>query len=79
MVMVSRSAGEMLREWRGRVGMRQFELARIIGATQPMVCCYEGGSVTPGLAMAVAIETVSGIPARSWVPEVVRVTMARAA
>ncbi len=68
-VMTDRAAiaAEELKRWRVDRGITQRELARLLGCKMQAVSNIETRRVLPELRMAIAIEDVAGIPARSWV------------
>lgn len=62
------SPGERLRAWREKHDVTTNAMAVKLGTAWHHVNGYEQGK-TPGLAMAVKIEQLTGIPAASWVQE----------
>jgi predicted transcriptional regulator len=72
---VARCGGELLSAWRERHEVSQTDLAMAIRAIAPhtkadasTICHYERGRRLPRLAIAVAIERVTGgeVPCASW-------------
>lgn len=59
----------MLREYRKAHGIKQKDLAKSLGVSNPYLCDIEKGKRTPGLALAVRIEdaTKGAVPATSWI------------
>lgn len=60
--------GLSLRLWRIAGRMKQEEIASELGISQPKISKIEGGTVRPGLLLAVRIEALTGIPCRAWAP-----------
>jgi plasmid maintenance system antidote protein VapI len=56
-----------LREWIDKRQMSRMEVATALGIDSTYVAHLIGGGRTPGLALAVRISRLTGIPAESWV------------
>lgn len=65
------SGSEQLRDWMKRRGFNQYEAAKYLGWDEASFSKLVNGNRTPGLANAVKIEELTGIPARTWVPTAV--------
>jgi transcriptional regulator with XRE-family HTH domain len=65
------SGHEQLRDWMRRRGFTQYEAAQYIGWAEASFSKLVNGLRTPGLANAVKIEELTGIPARTWVASAV--------
>lgn len=58
---------ERLRAYMARQGLKQVDLARELGMSQPGLSRILKGQWRPGLKVAVRIERATGIPASCWV------------
>lgn len=61
------SGFEQLRDWVRRRGFSQLEAAIYLGWDEASFSKLVNGLRTPGLANAVKIEELTGIPAKAWV------------
>lgn len=61
-----REGGEQLRDWQERRGFNQRETADYLGLNEVHYSQILNGLRQPGLANAVRIELLTGIPVRSW-------------
>lgn len=59
-------AGQRLKQYLVGRGLTQRELAAQLGVTDAHISSIIRGTETPGLALAVKIETLAGIPARDF-------------
>lgn len=63
---MAKTARERLREYCTRHGYKQYELAQLLGIAEAHLSQILSGVRRPGLPIAVRIEDVTGIPAKSW-------------
>jgi transcriptional regulator with XRE-family HTH domain len=61
--------GEVLNAWRKRVNKSLRSVADDVGCDASYIAYIEKGERTPTLAVAVKLEALTGIPAKSWVPD----------
>jgi transcriptional regulator with XRE-family HTH domain len=61
------SGSAQLRDWMQRRGFSQYEAADYLGWDEASFSKLVNGNRTPGLANAVKIEELTGIPAKAWV------------
>lgn len=61
------SGSEQLRDWVKRRGFTQYEAAVYLGWDEASFSKLVNGLRNPGLASAVKIEELTGIPAKAWV------------
>lgn len=68
MFTMSARAGAVLRRWRIKAGLSQYDLAPRVGVDQYKVSRWESGRTEPSLTEAFKLEDVSGgeVPARLW-------------
>jgi transcriptional regulator with XRE-family HTH domain len=64
---MKRTALDRLREYRAKHYDKAYEMAAEIHITEAQLSQILNGKRRPGLDIAVRIEDVTGIPARSWV------------
>jgi len=61
------SGPEQLRDWMRRRGFNQAEASRyLVGGNQPLLSNILNGHYKPGLAKAIQIERLTGIPVEAW-------------
>lgn len=60
------TAGQRLKAWADNEGMTQREMAEQLGITEAYVSALILGKETPGLTLAVKIETLTGIAPRDF-------------
>lgn len=60
------TAPEALQKWRSDHAMTQADLAQRFGAAQSTLSLWETGGRRPGLARALEIQVLTGIPATAW-------------
>lgn len=58
---------ERLRQYRDRHGYKAYELAELLGLAEAHLSQIFHEKRVPGLATAVRIEDLTGIPVRAWV------------
>ncbi len=63
---MNQPAGQRLKQWLKDREMTQRELAGRLGITDAHMSSIVRGDDTPGLALAVRIEDLTGIPARDF-------------
>lgn len=65
--MTMQSGREQLRDWMGRRGFKQYEVAEYLGWDETYVSQLLNGRRSPGLDNAVKLERKTGIPIEAWV------------
>lgn len=60
------SGPEQLKDWMRRRGFTQADAARYLQVDEPYVSVLVSGKRTPGLANAVKLERLTGIPVEAW-------------
>lgn len=63
------SGRERLRQWLQRSKLKQGEAAGLLGFDRSYLSQILGGKRQPGLASAIKIERVSGVPVEAWLPQ----------
>lgn len=61
-----RSGPEQLADWMRRRGFTQADAARYFGCNRSLLSLLLSGNRTPGLASALTIERLTGIPVEAW-------------
>jgi transcriptional regulator with XRE-family HTH domain len=61
-----KSGPDQLRDWMGRRGFNQTEMAVYFGWPQALVSYLLNGQRSPGLRKAIKIERETGIPVEAW-------------
>lgn len=60
------SGPEQLKDWMRRRGFTQADAARYLAIDEPYVSVLLSGKRTPGLANAIHLERLTGIPVEAW-------------
>jgi transcriptional regulator with XRE-family HTH domain len=60
------SGPEQLKDWMRRRGFTQADAARYLEVDEPYVSVLSSGKRTPGLANAIRLERLTGIPVEAW-------------
>lgn len=62
------TAGGLLKEWRGRLGLTQEAAAVLLEVSQASLSDYENGAAMPGADVAVRIEqrSAGSVPVSAW-------------
>ena len=63
---IMRSGTEQLADWMRRRGFTQADAARYFGCHRSLLSLLLSGERTPGLASALTIERLTGIPVEAW-------------
>ncbi len=56
----------MLRSWRKKRGLSQFDASKELGFTYDMIGLMERGYRRPKVAVAIQLEQVAGVPVGAW-------------
>ena len=62
------SGPEQLIDWMRRRGFNQSDASRYLEMDQPHVSMLASGKRLPGLATAIKLERLTGIPVEAWAP-----------
>lgn len=61
------SGSEQLKDWMRRRGFTQADAARYLEFDEPYISVLTSDKRTPGLANAILLERLTGIPVEAWV------------
>lgn len=67
-MVLMQSGPEQLKDWLRRRGFTQADAARYLAIDEPYICVLMSGKRTPGLANAIHLERLTGIPVEAWAP-----------
>lgn len=60
------SGAEQIKDWMRRRGFKNADAARYLQFDEPYVSVLASGKRTPGLANAIILERLTGIPVEAW-------------